>query len=240
MSRPARSRGAMTLVLLVGAVAVLSGHLALAQPRTLRILFIGNSLTSVNDLPALVRGIGGADGRKIITKAIAVNDSSLEDHWNRGGAAREIRRGPWDFVVLQQGPSSRDDSRILLREYVGRFAAVAAEAGARPALYMVWPSAARRRDFDRVSESYRLAAADVGGVLLPAGDAWRAAWARDPKAPLYGADGFHPSTSGSWLAGLVIYCRLADRPPASITKFPKAFPKRGQLLVDAATEALSR
>jgi hypothetical protein len=185
-----------------------------------------------------MRRLAESDGRTVTTKTVAVSNSSLEDHWNGGSAIREIKRGPWDFVVLQQGPSSLPESRVMLREYVGRFARAIAEAGARPAIYMVWPAAARFRDFDRVSESYRLAAADVQGLLLPAGDAWRAAWSRDPDVRLYGPDAFHPSSEGSWLAALVIYCRLTDRPPTSIGTFPKAFPKQRQLLIDAATAVL--
>ena len=77
----------------------------------------------------------------------------------------------------------------------------------------VWPSAARRGDFDRVAESYRGAADLIGGDLFPVGEAWRAAWARDPALPLYGPDGFHPSPLGSYLAALVIFEALTGRLP---------------------------
>jgi hypothetical protein len=36
---------------------------------------------------------------------------------------------------------------------------------------MVWPESYRPQAFPDVSDSYRLAAEDVGGILLPAGDA---------------------------------------------------------------------
>jgi hypothetical protein len=209
-----------------------------APRRDLRVLFIGNSLTSINDLPGLVRKLGASDGLTIRTKMVALDDSSLEDHWNRGEAAREIGRGRWDFVVLQQGPSSLPASRVMLRDYVGRFAGVIRAAGAKPAIYMVWPSLARKGDFDRVSESYRLAAADVDGVLLPAGDAWRARWSFDAGAALYAHDNFHPSSEGSWLAALVIYCRLSERPP-TLLKLPKGFPARPDPLLRSAEAALS-
>jgi hypothetical protein len=81
---------------------------------------------------------------------------------------------------------------------------------------MVWPSSDRRADFDAVSLSYAGAATLVGGALLPAGDAWRAAWRRDPRLALYGPDGFHPSPLGSSLAAMVALNELAGRmPPAS-------------------------
>src|SRR6185295_7619357 len=103
----------------------------------------------------------------------------LEDHWARGDAQRAIAEGGWFAVVLQQGPSALPESQVLLREYTKRFDAVIRKTGAKTALYMVWPSQARFQDFDGVSASYTVAAADVRGLLLPAGDAWRAAWKRD-------------------------------------------------------------
>ena len=123
-----------------------------------------------------------------------------------------INEGDFDFVVLQQGPSATEGRPSLL-EYSQLFANEIVAAGGRPALYMVWPSQARFFDFDGVSDSYQTAAAQVGGVLFPAGEAWRAAWAQDPALELYGADGFHPSEMGTYLAALVMFAQLAATDP---------------------------
>ena len=129
--------------------------------------------------------------------------------------------------MLQQGPSSLPESRVLLRDYAKRFAGEAKNAGARTALYMVWPAKARERDFDAVSESYALAAEDADGVLLPAGDAWRDAWRHDPSLELYAEDGFHPSRLGSYLAALTIWRGLSGQPviglPGSTASIPGRF-----------------
>lgn len=176
------------------------------------VLFIGNSLTYANDLPEMVQALARASGETLRVGMEANPDWSLEDHWN-GGDARSQIRGGWDVVVLQQGPSSLPESRALLIEYARRFAGEIRAAGARPALYAVWPSRDRSGDFNRASESYRLAAEEVDGLLLPAGEAWRAAWRADPDLPLYAADGVHPSEAGTYAAALVIYARLLDRSP---------------------------
>ena len=179
----------------------------------IRILFIGNSLTAANNLPAIVESLGRAKGGQTIeTLAVTANNFSLEDHWNQGNARAIIAKGGWSVVVLQQGPSALPESRVFLRDYTKRFAAEARKSGARTALYMVWPSKARSRDFDDVSESYALAARDVDGLLLPAGDAWREAWRRDSTLALYGDDGFHPSPMGSYLAALAIWRGLSAQP----------------------------
>jgi hypothetical protein len=176
-----------------------------------RVLFIGNSLTTTNDLPLRVRELGRDEGQAWETSAIAFPNYSLEDHWQRGDAARAIARGGWTFVVVQQGPSALAESRVLLVDYARRFDEKIRTAGARTALYMVWPSGSRRGDFPSVSQSYSAAAAAVSGLLLPVGNAWQAAWREDPRFPLYGDDGFHPSRLGTALAAIVIYERLAGR-----------------------------
>ena len=222
--------------LLLAGLLLASG---LAQPKPdLTILFVGNSLTSVNDVPALVRRIGEADGRRVRTWAVTADDFGLPEHWADGGAARELARRRPSFVVLQQGPSALPESRVVLRDYAARFAKLARETGARPALYAVWPSVQRAADFDRVQESYALAARDTDAVLLPAGRAWREAWKQEPRLALYGADGFHPSERGSWLAALVIYCGLTARAPADV-RLPRGFPKPEALYRQSATAALA-
>jgi hypothetical protein len=207
----------------------------------LRILFIGNSLTATNDLPAVLEAFARAQGVTIETRTVAFSDHSLEDHWNRREARRAIAEGTWDYVVLQQGPSALRGSQRLLRDYTARFAGEIARAGARPALFMVWPASGRLNDLPRVIESYRLAAEDVDGLLLPAGDAWRRMWERDRSVPLYGPDGFHPGRLGTYLSALVMYRQFTGQ---SVVGLPSPFSSFDPLVVRAlqevADEAASR
>ena len=83
---------------------------------------------------------------------------SLEDQWNQGDAQKAIAVGSWDYVVLQQGPSASADGISVLRAYSERFAEQIRAAGAKPVLYMVWPSTSRPQDFDGVVQSYAGAA----------------------------------------------------------------------------------
>ena len=180
-------------------------------------LFIGNSLTYFNDLPGIVQALAdSAGGDKIAVATVAGPDLALVDHWNDGAAQREIARGGWELVVLQQGPSSTDVNRDSLRTFARRFAEEIAKVSARPALYSVWPTAGRRQDFARAIESYTLAATDVNGVLLPVASAWLSAIQRDAGPELYAADGLHPTVAGSYLAALVIYAKLLDRSPVGL------------------------
>lgn len=214
------------------------------QSRELRVLFIGNSLTSAHDLPRMVERITADGDARIRATAITKNDYSLDDHWADRDAVRAIERGGWSVVVLQQGPSALPESRVQLRAATARLDDVIRRAGARTALYMVWPSLARQGDFDRVRASYQAAAADVGGIFVPAGEAWRMAWRHQPDLALYGPDGFHPTPQASYLAALVLAQVLTgrdatllpvlmDRP--AIAGLP---PGRAQLLHDVASETV--
>ena len=182
----------------------------------LSVLFIGNSLTDANNLPLLVQALAKADGRSLYVESVTFGGYSLEDHWNDGSAQQAIARRKWSVVVLQQGPSSLPESRVILREWTRRFAQPIWKSGGRPALYMVWPALDRIAYFDDVRESYSLAASDVQGLFLPAGEAWREAWRRNPQAPLYASDDFHPSVAGTYTAALSIYGVLFQRSPQGL------------------------
>ena len=198
----------------------------------LRVLFIGNSLTYVNNLPNMVQSLANANGQHLDYTVIAKPDYALEDHWSDAKTRDLIKNGDWDVVVLQQGPSALPASRVNLREYAGTFATEIKQANARPALYTVWVDANRLYDFAETLHSYALAADDVGGLLLPAGDAWRETWRRDPCLKLYGLDQFHPSTLGSYLAALVIYAQLFD------VAVPSTVPADLQLEIEPETHAI--
>ncbi|HSM09111.1 MAG TPA: hypothetical protein VLA33_08860 [Gemmatimonadota bacterium] len=173
----------------------------------LRVLFLGNSLTYFNDLPGMLRELLRHEGIDAVTAALAEPNFGLEDHWARQATHDRIEEG-WDVVVMQQGPSATE-GRPSLIEFAERFAGPIREAGATPALYMVWPAEARSFDFQGVSDSYAAAADRIDGLLFPAGEAWLDAWELDEGIALYGGDRFHPSALGSYLAALVIYEQLS-------------------------------
>jgi hypothetical protein len=186
--------------------------------RSLDLLFIGNSLTSTNDLPAMVEALATSAGsERCRCEAVTFGNYALRDHWAQGDALAAIHRGGWDLVVLQQGPSSLPGSRLNLIEYTRRFAGPIREIGARPALYMVWPTPDRATYWDDVTNSYTDAADAVEGMLFPAGEAFREALRRRPQLELFSGDGYHPSAAGTYLAALVIYATATHRPARGLS-----------------------
>lgn len=183
----------------------------------LNILFVGNSLTGFNDLPGMLEMLIDSHGDvgDAHVESVALPGYGLQDHWSEGSARRRIAGGGWDYVIIQQGPSATEGRPSLL-SYSALFAQEAEAAGARLALYMVWPASDRPQDFDGVADSYRTAAVQNGGLFFPAGEAWREAWALDADVPLYGTDGFHPTALGTYLAALVMYEQLTGKNPVDL------------------------
>jgi hypothetical protein len=211
-----RSLGASGVVALLS--ACLSG--SPAGPQSLgdgaRVLFIGNSLTYVNDVPGILQALAdSAGGERLAVASRALPNYALIDHWTEGAAQREIASGGWAWVVMQQGwtPAGvyRDTLRLATRNFGGEIAKI----GAKPALFQTWPPSNQQNQFAASIESYELAAADVGGVVFPVARAWLATWQRDPSVQLY-SDGLHASIAGSYLAALVMYARIFERTPVGL------------------------
>jgi hypothetical protein len=209
-------------------VALVLAPAASAAPR---VLFIGNSLTAANDLPAMVARIGGYE-----TDVRAPGGYALEDHWNLTDVRDAISHGGYRFVVLQQGPSSLPESGANLVQWTKTFADAIRAAGATPLVYMVWPESYRRYALNAVISNYRRAARESGSLLAPAGEVWK----RAPSLPLYGPDGFHPSRLGTYAAAVTITAVLADRSPVGLPSMPGISAKNARLVQRAAAAALGR
>lgn len=169
------------------------------------VLFLGNSLTYYNNLPEVVKQLAASDGVRMTYQSIALPNYALVDHWNDGKAQREIQSGKFDYVIVQQGPSSQQEGRTYLLEYGLKFDSLCDKNNAKLAVYMVWPAKARAFDFDGVYESYLHLATSANALFCPAGEAWRQVWKNNPEFSLYGPDNFHPDYKGSVLAALVLY-----------------------------------
>jgi hypothetical protein len=203
----------------------------------LRVLFIGNSLTYDNDLPGMTAQLAAStDAPPMVVGRVIRGGFSLGDHWSEGVAQGMIVQDNWDIVVLQQGPSALPESQADLLASTQKFANLARDHGARVALLMVWPESSRPAARDSVRMSYTNAAAAVNGILVPAGEAWRAAWRRDPGLELYSSDGFHPAPMGSYLAALTLFEQLYGRSPVGVSG-AGIEPGKVALLQQSAAEA---
>lgn len=173
------------------------------KPPALRVLFVGNSYIYTHDLPEVVADVAAARGVRLVPGMLAQPNFAIEDHLARNQYVAMLNQG-WDWVVLQQGPSSLPENRESLRIWSGRAADLARARGIRVALMSAWPALQNAHTWLDAELSYRNAAIANGLCVLPVATAWRLSREQQPAIRLYQADQLHPEREGTLLAALVI------------------------------------
>jgi hypothetical protein len=74
----------------------------LASAPCVRVLFLGNSYTYVNDLPTVFREIAHSGGKNVETAMVAGGGETLAGHAASAESLDAIRGSRWQFVVLQE------------------------------------------------------------------------------------------------------------------------------------------
>ncbi|MDQ3865458.1 MAG: hypothetical protein M3304_01320 [Actinomycetota bacterium] len=210
---------------------IVRGDLELARSTDegIRVLFVGNSFTYRNEMPALVQQLAAADedAARIIAVEYVASNWSLRAASEDDGLARVVREVRWDVVVLQErsylpalAPEARavemDPFAYALRSQIER-------AGAETMLFMAWgyengdDSAVPGDTFtamqERVAYGYRELGRNLDARVAPVGLAWAEALRRAPGVDLWADDGRHPSRRGSYLAACVFYAFLTEQSP---------------------------
>ncbi|MCC7339943.1 MAG: SGNH/GDSL hydrolase family protein [Bryobacterales bacterium] len=195
-----------------------------ARPKTLRVLFIGNSYTYLNNLPGLLEKIaaGEVSGPAIEAEGSLSGGKSLEWHWEQGQALAAIRKGGWDFVVLQefstlsqQGPrggAPRIGDPDAYFKYATLFHDEIQKAGARTVVYATWARDGYPEQQRRLDDAFVQFARKVNAGIVPAGLAWTVTRLEAPSIRLYTPDRSHPTAAGSYLNALLFYQCLTGRP----------------------------
>lgn len=168
------------------------------------VLFVGNSLTYTNNLPERVVRIAAAKGIKIVATTLAYPNYALEDHLAGGELQRLISKGNYEFVIVQQGPSSQEDGRQSLQTMGFNLKELCEPRKSKLVFFMVWPAMANWWTFDGVIRNYTDAAAATGSLLCPVGKVWKEYIETTKDYSYYGPDQFHPSATGSEMAAQVI------------------------------------
>jgi hypothetical protein len=227
---------------------VASGDIALARSDRigLRVLFVGNSLTAGNSMPALVHQLAeGDDGaRPIFSVQYAAGNWTLRQASEDDGLTALLNEVRWDVVVLQENsrvasfsPYRPEDMYPFAQALDRKIAAV----GARTVLFMTWGF--REGGFEdmqaHLALGYSNLAAELDVALAPVGLAWAEARRRDPEVELWTSDGRHPSLSGSYLAACVFYALLSDRDPSRSQFTAGLEPSEARFLQGVAGDVLS-
>ena len=178
------------------------------EQKPVHILFVGNSLTYTNNLPKLVELESRKHGLKVKTKMLAFPNYALQDHWEDGELQKYIQTGKFDYVIVQQGPSSQREGKEMLLESGRLIKRLCAQSGSELVYLMVWPSRSYYHTFDGVIANHRTAAESNQAMLIPVGEVWKDHFESTGDYSYYSSDGFHPSLRGSQVAAQLISAQL--------------------------------
>ncbi len=197
------------------------------------VLFVGNSYTFYNDVPAQVAAIAAEAGRRLEVETVAEGGAHVELHWKETGARARIAQGGFDVLVLQDQSGGPLHDRARFETYAPLLAEAGMEAGARLVWYQTWArangheayesswSGGSREEMTRlVRQAYRSMADEVGGDVAPVGDAWLIALTGSPDLVLHDDDLHHAAPAGSHLAALVLTATIAGVDPRAAEYLP--------------------
>jgi hypothetical protein len=223
-----------------------TGPAALAAPaerKEVRILFIGNSLTYVNDLPTELQAMAKAgypDLRAVRCEQVTVGGATLRKLWEDGKALEKIKAGGWDYVVLQEQSQTPIVNRGQMFEYAKKFDEEIKRAGAKTVLYMTWPNRKKPDDLAALAGAYQDLGKELGAEVVPVGKAWHESQAKSPAIDLYAADGVHPSPAGTYLAACCFAEALWGEPHKPLPRRIAGGERGGKVLVDLPEEQARR
>jgi hypothetical protein len=171
--------------------------------KQIRVLFIGNSLTYVNDLPAELQALVAAaypDGPSLQYQSVTPPGRTLQQHWSEGKATAKIAEGHWDYVVLQEQSQIPFYDREQVFKYARLFDREIKRVGAKTVFYMTFPLKKKFVNGDVLPDVYATLGKELGAIVVPVDVAWHEAAKLDPQLTLYKADGVHPAPAGTYLA----------------------------------------
>ena len=178
----------------------------------MRILMLGNSFTSTNNMPKMLAELTGAE---VIhhTRGGARLSEQMDPHTRLGSQTQAaLQKEKWDYVVLQEmshGPITAPKSFF---SSVERLCKQIRANGAVPILYATWAYqkgggklTAKGWDYDemarKLSEAYHEAAQENHALIADVG---RRFYELSDTQDLYAGDGVHPNEWGSRIAAETI------------------------------------
>lgn len=204
---------------------------------TLRVLFIGNSYTDVNNLPQVVSKLASAGGDSLFYEMSVPGGQTLEQHCSNTATLAYIAQGNWDFVVLQEQSQrpSFEEAQVAAEVYpyakyldslVHHY-----NTCAQTVFYMTWgrkngdvgncafwPPVCTYQGMDSLLQlRYSIMAEANRSWISPVARLWRNLRNNNPAINLYQADESHPSDPGTYAAAISFYSLLFGKDPVPNT-----------------------
>ena len=169
----------------------------------MKVLFIGNSHTYFNDMPALFQSLCSESGIDAHVTMLTKGGMGLDYHLKQEQTLFNIRYGAYDFVVLQHTAHPMGNLTIM-HDSACALVRLVREAGSTPVFYQTWAKKGDESFQRTMSGVYNELGRELSVPVAPVGDRWQAYRLAHPEAEMYWKDGEHASPEGSALAAKVI------------------------------------
>jgi hypothetical protein len=188
------------------------------SPNARKILFVGNNITSNNQLPITLAAmmLGSKPPMEVRIGEVVKAGATLETLLLTTEACAVIRNdGPWTDVVLQE----QSENALVAPDSTLRsgalFSRLIQSVGARPIVFETWCHVGKIEDQYRLKDAYTRLAVSTGGTMVPVGEAFDLCRRRHPEINLY-SDDRHPNQLGTYLSACVMYVKLFGRTPIGL------------------------
>ncbi|MDX2359797.1 MAG: PKD domain-containing protein [Crocinitomicaceae bacterium] len=197
------------------------------------VLFIGNSYTSVNNLPLIVKDLTASLGDFLLYDFNTPGGTTFANHAANPINYTKINSQDWDYVILQAQsqepsfPDSQVNSETIPPAMQLADSVYANYFCSEVLFYMTWgrengdpqwgPISTFEGMNDRLRSAYLRMADSVQGSVSAVGSAWRYVRETYPTINLYAGDGSHPSYEGSYLAACTFYASIYRKSPVGAT-----------------------
>lgn len=227
----------------------------------IRVLFLGNSYTYVNDLPKIIEDIATNENKVFKHASVTPGGCTLFQHVESQTSLSKIRQGNWDFVVLQEQSQlpviDYYRHNTLKPSYKALYDSIMLyNPNAKVVGYMTWGRryggqqcvnfgeglycSADFVDFNHMQDTLTAAYCEnayaTNSYVAPVGEAWKAALATDPSLVLHSNDNSHPSYDGSYLAACVFYSVFWNKTPIGIYHDKQIDEAKAELLQTIAND----
>lgn len=180
-----------------------------------KVLFIGNSLTYFNNLPAVfAQFIRSGLHKESKIWMISADSRLLMDHWGDRVAQDAIGSATgWNYVILQGQSAESYLLPDLFNKAATNLVARIKSKGSRSILFETWAEKNESTIQSKISSAYTSLGKDLGVPVVPVGDAWFFASKKDHTLALYRDDDHHPSEKGTYFSACAFYEYLFGKDP---------------------------
>jgi len=194
----------------------------------LKVLFLGNSYTYVNDLPGTFAGLAWSGGHGVKADSMATGGETLAGHLADAGTVARLDLHKWDFVVLQEQseiPAFEASRQTTMNPSARALVSMIRERNEMPMFFMTWAHSGGLPDSGlpdypsmqrQIDAGYMGIAQELHAMVAPVGDTWSIVRRQSPDIELWAPDGSHPSTAGTYLAACVFYAAIFRESPSGL------------------------